>query len=97
MNPDCVMLNDNYPVGRVKERYSQKEIDMLLCFITPEVLQSVEPLTAYRLAAEEAFRENLRGAYVQSLRRTYKAFCEGTAVRNSSEWDAMINVSLGSN
>lgn len=87
---------EDCPVQRTQARYSQKEIDMLLCFITPAVLQSVEPLTAYRLAVDYAFREDMRGPFVDSLRRTYTAFCNGEGVRNSPEWDAMIDVNLGS-
>jgi hypothetical protein len=92
MNPDCPYVADNYPVDRVKARYSQKEIDMLLCFLHPDILATAEPLTAYRIAVEKAFCEDMTGPAVDSLRRTYNAFRALKGLRNTPQWDEMINI-----
>lgn len=86
------MTTTDYTVDRVKARYSLKELEMLLCFVHPGILETTEPLTAYRIAVEKAFCEDMTGPDVDSLRRTYNAFRASKGVRNTPEWDAMIDI-----
>jgi hypothetical protein len=73
-------------------RYSEKELAMLSLFVSPSVLRSTDPWTAYRLAVFEAFRQDARGPHVDSLRRTFTAFSHSTMSRLTPQWDELIQL-----
>jgi hypothetical protein len=73
-----------------KPEYSDKEREMLECFVDSNLLDNVDPVTVYRIAVHEAFIANINGPAVDDLRRTFTALELGTCTRLSPEWDEMI-------
>lgn len=72
--------------------YSQRERALIEHFGFSDVADRMEPPVLYRLMAEKAFCENLKGDAVDSLRRCLTAMNRSSCYRKTKEWDEMISI-----
>jgi hypothetical protein len=71
--------------------YSPKEHTLIEHFGFSDVADSMEPPVLYRVMAEKAFCEDMRGDAVDSLRRCLTALNRSSCFRMTEEWDEMIS------
>ena len=72
----------------ISSEYSTKEIQLFKYFDVDT--NHFTPPTAYRLAVETAFVNDMHGPEVQSLRRCARALRDTKVYRLTKEWDQMI-------
>jgi len=72
--------------------YSRTEDKLIEWFGFSYIKNHTEPIVMYRIMVEKAFRDNMKGDAVKSLRRCMHAFIKGSPNRNTIEWDKMIHI-----
>jgi len=76
--------------SKMRSEYSEKELAMFEWFGYADLTNNLTPVVLYRLCVEKAFTNDLRGPYVNSLRRCAIALRDCTCYRMTPEWDKMI-------
>ncbi len=72
-------------------KYSPNERTMFAAIGLGHLLDTpIEEMGLYRIAFEKCFRENMRGPYVESLRRACKLISECKIYRMTPEFDSAI-------
>ena len=73
----------------MKVEYSENEIKLFNHFGLGNLLDQ-EPIVVYRVAVDIAFRKNMRGVWVEALRRGYNAIIDQTVSRKTPEFEKLI-------
>ena len=76
----------------MKNEYSQKEQDMFAALGYTDLMDSIDPIGLYNMAARRVFEKNIQGAAAQSLRRTSKAISDSSPYRNTPQFDNLIKL-----
>lgn len=70
--------------------YSNNERKLFAAFYLSHLMSHLSPPRLYRLAADEAFRRNLKGAHVEALRRAVNAIDKSEPYRLTPEFETLI-------
>lgn len=76
----------------IKFEYSEKERDLFTCVGLGDIMDHINPITLYRMAAEHEFIRNTDDEISDSVRRCLIAINGLAIFRMTPEWDALIFV-----
>lgn len=72
--------------------FSEKEVKMFTGLGYGDLVERFEedPLSLYKVAAMDCFMHDLRGKYVDSLRKCMLVLKTGVFYRGTEQWDSLI-------